>query len=376
MKEAENVQKKHDLQTIKSNGEGAAPVDGGIGGGNLFFEVVQTANDATKRQYLLKLLAEEKGTALIYTATIKPAEELYRWLASEGINAALYSDKVKGPDREALLRQCLHHEYKAIVAPMGFDLGEGPLDIGLVVHYNFPDSVESYYQGAGRFGRAEASARAVLLCSRLEDRRIQSYSLAEKLPHRDESLRFYDILSEFSEDAEPGEGVPLASLITASGLADRRVKVVAAQLDGAGIIKRKRQRVHKLRDFKDRAELEAFLNDYERRYASHGERLQGMLRYVKTAMCRLRYLRNYFGETVDRNCGHCDNCRRAALQKEAKGPLRRKKSLSSSRSFRKGEMVRHPTFGEGEVMEVEGEKTTVAFVRGGTKKLLSSYLQK
>ncbi|MBI3804415.1 MAG: RecQ family zinc-binding domain-containing protein [Nitrospirae bacterium] len=355
-------------------------VPAGAAGENLFFEVFRTVNDAAKRQLLLQLLREEKGTGLIYVTTAKQAEELYRWLLSAGVSSALYCEKGKAAQREGAQRQFMDNLFQVMVTTPPFGMKIDRPDLRFVVHYTFPDSLERYYEAAGRVGRDRYPARAILLCSRLEDRRIQSASLAERFPHREESLRFYEILSEFSEDVEPGEGVSLTSLIAASGLAERRVKVVAAQLDEAGIVKRKRQRIHQLREFKDRAELETFLIDYERQHRSDQERLQGVLRYIQTTMCRLRYLRNFFGETVEQNCGRCDNCRRAAdrsaLRSTSKAPLRRRTASSSPRPFRKGEMVSHPTFGEGEVMEGEGEKTTVAFVRGGMKKVLSSYLQK
>ena len=70
---------------------------------------------------------------------------------------------------------------------LGIDKG----DIGAVVHYRFPDSLETYYQEAGRAGRDGKRARAALLY-RLEDRRIRSYFLGGKYPSGTDSQRMYE----------------------------------------------------------------------------------------------------------------------------------------------------------------------------------------
>ena len=63
-----------------------------------------------------------------------------------------------------------------------------------------------------------------------------------------------------------------------------------------------------VRDFADDHELEEFLAEYEERYRDDKDRLDAMMLYGQTTMCRARYIAEYFRQEMARDCGHCDNC--------------------------------------------------------------------
>jgi ATP-dependent DNA helicase RecQ len=152
---------------------------------NLNFAVHVTVNKEAKLARIAILLDKEEGTGIIYTASVRSADELYQWLKDDGVAAGRYHGKLKHKDRERIQEEFMRGGYKVMIATKAFGLGIDKPDIRFVYHYEFPDSLESYVQEAGRAGRDGLPARAALLY-RLEDKRIQTYFLAGRYPHAHE----------------------------------------------------------------------------------------------------------------------------------------------------------------------------------------------
>lgn len=384
----------HDI--VKQLGiEKATVINTGIERKNLFFEVCRTVNGEAKREQIRRILGEEsQGTGIIYTATVRAANELWTWLRDEGIDAERYHGKLRAREREAIQQKFMNNECRVLVATKAFGMGVDKPDIRFVLHWNFPDSLESYYQEAGRAGRDSKPARATLLY-RLEDRRIQGYFLGGKYPRREHSLKVYETLNQLASQPEQAQGIRLPDLVTACGLPQRKVQVIVAQLAAAGILERRRAGIRKTRDFRSQDEFNQFLTEYERRGLSDRERLQSMMRYAETAGCRVKFLAEYFGDENGSDCGHCDNCKAKSTNRQATAtaPHVEREQLSpetpdapplpdflrdngaSKPLFDIGDRVRHKKYGPGEVIEISGENIMTRFSNAGVKRIRAQFLK-
>jgi ATP-dependent DNA helicase RecQ len=364
--------------------ENALIINTGIERENMALEVLRTVNKDIKRERLLEAVRAIDGSVIVYCATIRLVMDVNKFLRDFHIKSTAYHGHLKPKERIRSQQRFMSGDAQVMVATKAFGMGIDKPDIRQVIHYNFPDSLESYYQEAGRAGRDEKPARALLLY-RLEDKRIQNYFLRGKYPTRELSGHIYDAIKQ--QTAE-NKRVLLKDLVATTGSPTRRVKVISALLESAGIIERTGRGVRKLKDFETADELDAFLGAYEKRHLSDTERLQMMMRYAETVECRMRCLRKYFGEEPQLDCGQCDNCRARqrgeleaalAVVPPAEGILASNgqqvpvdspvvAAAVDGPEFSLGQRVRHRAFGYGEVREITGDKVLVDFARRKNKK--------
>jgi ATP-dependent DNA helicase RecQ len=174
---------------------------------NLYFEVLQTTNEAEKKQALLEVV-RSGDAGIVYCATVRAAKAVHAWLAAQGEQAELYHGRLAGRERATRQDAFMSGTARTMVATNAFGMGIDRPDIRYVLHYQLPGSLEAYYQEAGRAGRDGKEARCTLLYDH-GDRRVQLYfarkrSKVELLAAyaRSTQCRWRMILEYFGEEVE------------------------------------------------------------------------------------------------------------------------------------------------------------------------------
>ena len=130
---------------------------------NLYFSVESfVKKDAYIVDYINKHIDE---SGIIYCATRKAVDELYKGLKDNGFSVARYHAGMTSEERKYAQDEFVYDRIQIIVATNAFGMGIDKSNVRYVIHYNMPQSMENYYQEAGRAGRDGENARCILLFS-------------------------------------------------------------------------------------------------------------------------------------------------------------------------------------------------------------------
>lgn len=346
--------------------EHSKPIVRGFDRPNLVYEARKADKEADKLKILSTLFQGDdplQGTGIIYTATIKNALEVQRYLTSElRIPAAVYHSKLHKEDRTSVHNLFMDETIRAVVATNAFGLGIDKPNIRFVLHYDLPGSIEAYTQEAGRAGRDGLSSRCILIY-RMSDTRVQNYFLTGKYPDVEEVQRVFGTIEVFGEQSS---GVSMVDLRKILQLPLTKLKVILALLKKSGYIEHAGRSAYALTDaVRKNRDLILNLANYDTKKSYDQSKLAMMLQYAETASCRRRFILNYFGEDFEQsNCGACDNCL-AALRRGFD-------DAATTGGFRIADVVTHAKFGVGTVERTERDLVTVLFPSVGYKTLLAS----
>ncbi len=120
---------------------------------NLRYTVIHSDTDADKYNQLRSLILGHICPSIVYVSRTKRTKELSDHLRADGIRALPFNGKMESADKIRNQNAFMNGEAQVIVATSAFGMGVDKKDVGLVVHYDISDSLESYIQEAGRAGR-------------------------------------------------------------------------------------------------------------------------------------------------------------------------------------------------------------------------------
>ncbi len=147
---------------------------------NLFFRVVTRKGGSQKDNSIINYVKKhEDESGIIYCATKKNVDKLYTLLNEQGISAGRYHAGLSKDERKQNQEDFTYDRIRVMVATNAFGMGIDKSNVRYVLHYNMPQSLEYYYQEAGRAGRDGEEAECVLFFSK-QDIMINKFLLQNK----------------------------------------------------------------------------------------------------------------------------------------------------------------------------------------------------
>ena len=156
---------------------------------NLSYVVRQTNKKADE---IVHILSKVPGSAIVYVRNRQRAQELAAYLNAKGLSADFYHAGLNSKERS--IKQEAWKKFKderesqtirVIVATNAFGMGIDKSDVRLVIHHDLPDTIEAYFQEAGRAGRDEQKAFAVLLYDPTTDKAKARKRVADNYPPKE-----------------------------------------------------------------------------------------------------------------------------------------------------------------------------------------------
>ncbi len=163
--------------------------------------------DENKLRKMLAIIHGVKGSGIVYVRSRRESFETAKYLNQYQISADYYHAGLTAEERSAKQENWKNNEVRVIVATNAFGMGIDKPDVHFVIHKDVPESLEAYYQEAGRAGRDGQKAYAVLLYTK-SDRLQLEKKFELSFPSVEEIKKIYHYLGNYTQLAYgAGEGL-------------------------------------------------------------------------------------------------------------------------------------------------------------------------
>lgn len=160
--------------------------------------VVRKTDD--KEAQLIHILKSVSGSAIVYLRSRRRTKDIYRILQEHGISSTFYHAGLESSTKDERQRAWRDDEVRVMVATNAFGMGIDKPDVRLVIHYELPDTLEAYFQEAGRAGRDGKKAYAVMLYSK-GDEKLMARHIQFEFPSKEEICKIYEHIAYFFQVA-------------------------------------------------------------------------------------------------------------------------------------------------------------------------------
>ncbi|MDR7120216.1 RecQ family ATP-dependent DNA helicase [Rheinheimera soli] len=271
---------------------------------SLALQTMWMPDQASRLAWLAQVIPALPGTGIVYTLTIRDAEQVALWLKQNGINAKAYHGSIEAEGfensnlyRQQLEEQLLRNQLKVLVATNALGMGYDKPDLSFVIHYQAPGSIVAYYQQVGRAGRGIASAMGVLM-SGVEDQDIHEFFRHSAFPGEVQ-------VNEILQALALSDGLTIRALEEKTNLRQTQIEKVLKLLsveNPAPVIK--------LKSLWRRTAV-AYQMDQTRMQhltAQREQEWQQMQSYLTEPDCKMNYLRMALDDSQPEPCGKCSSC--------------------------------------------------------------------
>jgi ATP-dependent DNA helicase RecQ len=264
---------------------------------SLSLQNIYLPSQVERLAWLAEHLPNLPGSGIIYTLTVRDAEQVAEWLRTQNIDAEAYSGQLEPEQRVVLEERLLNNAIKTLVATSALGMGFDKPDLGFVIHYQRPGSVVHYYQQVGRAGRAVSQAYGILL-SGDEDQEITNYFIESAFPPERHVQEILAVLNQ--EDGLSISGLE-EKLNLSRGQIEKVLKLLSVE-EPSPVAKIGSRWYSTPINYQVNHAKIAQLTDIRRNEQAR------MLDYLKTNSCLMMFLAQELDDNTTEECGRCAVC--------------------------------------------------------------------